>query len=75
MFLFGADRKDVCEEDGLSLATVEDLYAPTSCAEKEKKAGHPLLTCAIASALIQKENGDNAAKKGKRGLDDEGDRA
>jgi hypothetical protein len=43
MFLFGADCKDVCEEEGLSLATVEDLYAPTSCAEKEKKAGHPLL--------------------------------
>lgn len=42
MFLFGADCKDVCEEEGLSLATVEDLYAPTSCAEKEKKAG-PLL--------------------------------
>jgi hypothetical protein len=75
MFLFGADRKDVCEEDGLSLATVEDLYAPISCAEKERKAGHPPLTCAIASALIQKENGDNAAKKGKRGLDDEEDRA
>jgi hypothetical protein len=71
MFLFGADRKDVCEEEGLSLATVEEIYAPTSCAEKKKKAGHPLLTCTIASALIQKENGDNAAKKGKR----EGDRA
>lgn len=42
MFLFGADCKDVCEEEGLSLATVEDLYAPTSCAEREKKAGHPL---------------------------------
>jgi len=74
MFLSGVGCKDVCEEDGLSLATAEDIYAPTSCAEKEKKAGHRLLTCAIASALIQKDNGDNAAKTGKRGLDDE-DRA
>jgi hypothetical protein len=65
----------MCVEDGLSLATVEDLYAPTSCAEKKKKAGHPLLTCTIASALIQIDSGDNAAKTGKRGLDDEGDRA
>jgi hypothetical protein len=64
--------KDTCEEERLSLAVIEDLYASKSYAGKEKRAKYSLLTCAIASALIMEENESRAANERKR--DPEGER-